>query len=294
MPLRKKVLDAPSGSQYEQDWSFNIPTGGVLHEIHVWTNLKNYKTMAKAELKIHDTVIGLWRGQLSDLLDKAYSRKQYGGLFKFRLADFDLRDPQGIGITSIATSDKPFFDDKGYMVAPADVVTLTLGIGARDTSDADAANHDPATISMRGTLWYEPNPMRNMPLGGRKIIPRIWEMTPRCNAAGEHKQTVNIASPNLMLQRVFVREDNVQISRVQTKLGNDEISDSLRHEIDFELGYFSRDRIKPVPGYLTLDYTQTGFGRAEALNTDMLNWTLHCNQEGTMQMICMGYERVGV
>ncbi|GAA6154473.1 major capsid protein P2 [Pseudoteredinibacter isoporae] len=262
-------LKAPLGNDYDEEWNIVLEGGLVYHVIELQTSLKVAKTLRKVTIEIGGTPIAYASGELLKLKEAAYKKHGEEGRFVLDLANFEYRTPVGIYQSSLVTG------------ADEDVI-LKVEFGEKDATD-------PAKLTMRGKAWVTENSAANTPGAGREYLPTMKTLTLDCPEKGDFEVAYQ-GSQTRWLQRMYIDESNVNVTKVFVKRGKTTIHEATRDDIDFAMQRYAD--VDLPSGHLLLDFTLMGFGVNDAMNTHGLNFVFQTDGPGAMKVHVDGYEKV--
>lgn len=271
MPITPTLIQLPSptGNGYDDEWTIKLPGGYIYHAIEMETNLLVKKTVKKVTIDIGGTPVAYASGAILEVKDKAYQKFEQAGRLVMDLAKFEGRSSQGVYRTSLFTG-------------LGDDITLKVDFGTKDATD-------PAIPIMRAKAWVSTNPGANMPQGGRDHLPIMKALTLDAPDAGDYEWHYQ-GSANRKLQRMFIDESNVAISKVFVKRGRTTIRELTRADIDFALQRYAGVALQA--GFLILDFAMMGFLENDAMSTEGLNFVFVTDGAGAMKAHIEGFERV--
>jgi len=262
-------LPSPTGNGYDDEWTIKLPGGYIYHSIEMETNLVKKKTIKKVTVDIGGTPVAYASGAIMEVKDKAYQKFEQDGRLVMDLAKLEGRSSMGIYRTSLFTG-------------LGDDITLKVDFGTKDAAD-------PATPIMRAKAWVSINPGQKLPQGGRQYLPIMKALTLDAPDAGDYEWHYQ-GSANRHLQRMFIDESNVTISKVFIKRGRTTIRELTRTDIEFALQ--RQAGVALQPGFLILDFAMSGFLENDAMNTEGLNFVFVTSGAGAMKAHIEGFERV--
>lgn len=262
-------LKAPSGNGYDDEWTIPLEGGLAYHVIELDTNLVKKKTIRRVTIDIGGTPVAYATGAMLEVKEAAYGKASSPGRLVLDLAKFEYRTPAGIYQTSLVTG-------------AGERVTLKVEFGVKDDAD-------PAIPTMRGKAWVSKNPAATTAGAGRTYLPIIKSMTLDCPEAGDFEWSYQ-GSANRMLQRMYVDETNVNVTKVFVKRGKTTISEHTREDIDFALKRYAG--VTLPDNHMILDFTLMGFGLNDATGTLGLNFVFQTDGPGAMKVHVEGFEKV--
>ena len=268
---REIQLKSPTGSGYSSEWSIKLDGGLVYQVIELDTNLLVKDTIAKVTIDIGGTPVAYASGAVLEMKEKAYQKHESVGRLVMDLAKFEYRSPLGILIGALALGSE-------------EDATLKIEFGVKDATD-------PATPTLRGKAWVSDNQAAAEPAGGRKYLPIMKTLTKTSPEAGDMEWAYQ-GSPNRKLQRMYVDESNVTVSKVFVKRGRTTIGEMTRGDIDYALQRYAG--VALPAGHMLIDFTLMGFGSEDAMDTDGLNFVFQTDGQGAMKIHLDGFERVAV
>lgn len=262
-------LKSPAGNGYDDEWTIPLEGGLVYHVIELDTNLKKKKTIRRVTIDIGGTPVAYATGDMLEVKEKAYGKTVGEGRLILDLAKFEYRSPAGIYQTSLVTGSE-------------ERITLKVEFGVKDAAD-------PVKPTMRGKAWVTINPAANTAGAGRTFMPIMKSMTLDCPDAGDFEWAYQ-GSSSRSLQRLFIDESNVNISKVFVKRGKTTISEYTREDIDFALQRYAS--VTLPDNHMILDFTLMGFGLNDAMGTLGLNFVFQTDGPGAMKVHVEGFEKV--
>ncbi len=266
---RQIQLESPTGNAYDDEWTIELKGGFVYQVIELDTNLAVKGTIRKVTVDIGGTPIAYASGAVLEMKEQAYQKHEAAGRLVMDLAKFEYRSPLGILQTALPTGEN-------------ENITLKIEFGPKDATD-------PAIPTLRGKAWVSENPAKAEPNGGRNYLPIMKTLTKTSPEAGDMEWSYQ-GSPNRMLQRMYVDETNVNVSKVFVKRGRTTIGEMTRGDIDYALQRYAG--VALPAGHMLIDFTLMGFGSEDAIDTDGLNFVFQTDAQGAMKIHVEGFERV--
>ena len=271
LTARQFQLKTPTGVVYDDTAAFKLKAG-VYHRFEIQTNLANLSTIKKVTLDIDGTPITISTGTQLEVVQKFLGKDGKQGRLILDLSKFQYRSPRGIYKTALA-------------IGSGEDATLNIEFGTRNTKNS--SKQDPESLTMKGKAWMSDNPSKSLPLGGRRFSPVRKTVTLDSADAGQ----LDWDFPNgsgTKVQSILFDISNVDISQIIVKRGKTEIAKMEKDDINFALKDLGG--LVPQDGYLLLDFTLMGFGEADAMNGNGLNFEIMTDGNGAIKTYIEGYE----
>ena len=264
-----KYLDAPTGSGYNEEWTFKLTPGQTFHDITLVSNLKHVETIKRITIDRGGEPVCYASNKQLDRMAKALSKFQTEGRFTFPLSKFEYRGKAGVYVTQLTTSIR-------------DDVTVIVEVGAPGVND-------PAKLEMKGRAKVTDSPSPLAPNGGGLYEPRMYELTQYTPAGGDHTWQFPSGKKSKHIQRMIFDETDLTISEVRVKRGGNTIHRVERADNDHDL---QEAGIALQPGCMILDFTALGWGFEGALHSQGLNFEFIVSGPGGIKTYVEGFEQV--